>query len=671
MTRSMLLAALIAALCAGQASAQNADPSQPTLGQRLGNFSRAIFGDPDDETPPPDQTPKAAPKPRPKPTTTTARKPSPPAKAQRSATTPAIDPPTPRVAQNTKLFDSEPPAPSEFPPQPVEDLGSPDDGLVQDRLAPADATTMPSSRRRGASPAPEASSRQLTRDPRRSVAAPPFDDDLSAPLTSDDGRPRPSPLREAPAPRVARSERLGSALPPAANSESSAPRGEDDQHVLITRKSPNISIETTGPRRITIGKEAVYTVACSNAGDVAASDVVVYVSLPDWAEVAGAQASSGTTGASQDKAAEGYQWRIASLGPRSRQELSLRVIPRKSQPFDLAVRWTCSPSSSQATVEVEEPKLEMAISGPTDVIYGEHQLYKLTISNPGTGDAEEVMIQLVPINPGEGSVATHRLGKLPAGSSKSVEIELTARQAGNISIKADATADGNLRASAAQEVLVRRAGLQVAVAGPKLHYASSPAAYEIRVKNPGDTAAKNVTLVAALPAEVELLSASGDGQFDAAQARVTWSVGEIPAGGDAAVSFKCTLKSTGVNRIEATATAEGDLKDAGLANTQVMALADLVLEVTDTPGPIPVGQEMEFVVHVRNRGTNSAEQVELVAYFSEGFEPIGVEGGKFELGAGTVLFKPIATLAAGGETSYKIKARASTAGNHRVRVELV
>ena len=38
---------------------------------------------------------------------------------------------------------------------------------------------------------------------------------------------------------------------------------------LITRKSPNISIETTGPRRITIGKEAKYTVTCSNAGDVA------------------------------------------------------------------------------------------------------------------------------------------------------------------------------------------------------------------------------------------------------------------------------------------------------------------------------------------------------------------------------------------------------------------
>ena len=304
------------------------------------------------------------------------------------------------------------------------------------------------------------------------------------------------------------------------------------------------------------------------------------------------------------------------------------------------------------------------------MIYGEHQLYKLTISNPGTGDAEEVTIHLVPINPGEGSVATHRMGKLAAGSSKTVEIELTARQAGNISIKADATADGDLKASAAQDVLVRRAVLQVSVAGPKLHYASSPASYEVRIKNAGDTTAKNVMVAAALPAEVELLSATAGGQLDAGQSHVNWTVGEIPAGGEAAVSFKCMMKGTGVNRVEAPATAEGDLKDSALASTQVMALADLVLEVTDTPGPIPVGQEMEFDVHVRNRGTNVAEHVELVAYFSDGFEPIGVEGGQFELGAGTVLFKPIASLAAGSESSYKIKAKASTAGNHRVRVEL-
>ncbi|HEY5310947.1 MAG TPA: CARDB domain-containing protein [Pirellulales bacterium] len=652
MIRLTLLAACVLAACAGLAGAQDSDQPQPTLGQRLGNFGRNLFGASDDYDVPPSN-------PRPMPTSKSrarmgsasngTMRPKTPRSAP-TADAPASDAPTARVAQNNKLFDAQPPASDDAPPTPSEELAPADDSPAQGSLAPA-----PSSRR-GAALAPVA-------DRQPSV------DDSIAPLPSDEGRLRPSPLRETPTPRVARSERLGGPLPTERSREPAALPTDDADRVLITRKSPNISIETTGPRRITVGKAATYTVTVSNVGDVAASDVVVYVSLPDWAEVAGAQASSGSTGTSAEKSAEGYQWRVSSLAAHSRQELSLRIIPRKSQPLDLAVRWTCSPSSSQATVEVDEPKLEMAISGPTDVIYGEHQLYKLTISNPGTGDADAVTIQLEPINPNEGTTATHRMGKLPAGSSKTVEIELTARQAGHISIKADAAADGDLKASAIQNVLVRRAGLQVSITGPKLHYAGSPAAYEIRVKNPGDATAQNVSIVATVPPEVTLASASGNGQVEAGQNRVVWPVDEIAAGSETSVSFKCLMRGTGSNRIEATASAD-DLKESALVSTQVMALADLVLEVTDTPGPIPVGQETTFDVQVRNRGSNSAEQIELVAYFSDGFEPTTVEGGKYEMGAGTVLFKPIGSLAAGAETSFKIKARANTAGNHRIRVEL-
>jgi uncharacterized repeat protein (TIGR01451 family) len=663
MMRPTLLAACILAASASLAGAQDSDdpqPAQPTLGQRLGNFGRNLFGASDDYDQPPPSNPRPMPTSKPRPRSgsagTTAmgsklpRTASTPAPTAPTAETPDADAPTARVAQSNKLFDSQPPSADDAPPPPSEEPIVADDDV---QSSPAPTT---SSRRRGGAPAPVA---------RRQ----PSIDDSVAPLANEGGHLRPSPLRETPTPRVARSERLGGRMPAAVSREPASLPADDADRVLITRKSPNISIETTGPRRITVGKEASYTVIVSNAGDVSASDVVVYVNMPQWAEVAGAQASSGSTGTSAERSAEGYQWRISSLGAHSRQELSLRIIPRKSQPLDLAVRWTCSPSSSQATVEVDEPKLEMSISGPTDVIYGEHQLYKLTISNPGTGDAEGVMIQLDPINPNEGTTATHRMGKLPAGSSKTVEIELTARQAGHISIKAAAAGDGDLKASAVQNVLVRRAGLQVSMTGPKLHYAGSSATYEVRVRNTGDATAQDVSVVATVPPEVTLVAASGNGQLEAGQNRIVWPVDEIASGSETTVSFKCMMKGTGANRIEVTAISD-DLKESALVTTQVMALADLVLEVTDTPGPIPVGQEMMFDVQVRNRGSSSAEQVELVAYFSDGFEPISVEGGKYEMGAGTVLFKPIVSLAAGSETSFKIKARASTAGNHRVRVEL-
>jgi hypothetical protein len=290
--------------------------------------------------------------------------------------------------------------------------------------------------------------------------------------------------------------------------------------------------------------------------------------------------------------------------------------------------------------------------------------------NPGTGDAEGVTLHLMPINPGEGSTASHRLGTLAAGASKSVEIELTARQAGRLTIKAEATADGDLRTSAVEEVIVRRPQLQVAITGPKMHYAGAPANYEVRIKNPGDAPAHKVNVTAVLPSDVDVLASGQSGHFDASQHQVSWSIDSLAPGAEQAFTFKCIMRSNGANRIEAVAQAEGDLRDANMVNTQILAVADLALDVTDSPGPIPVGQEMSYEIRIRNRGTNGAEQVETVAFFSQGLEPVSVEGGFHEIRDGAVIFKPLAAVPAGGEAILKIKARANTPGSHRIRVEV-
>ena len=41
--------------------------------------------------------------------------------------------------------------------------------------------------------------------------------------------------------------------------------------MLINRQSPQVAVETIGPRTIMIGKEAAYKVLLSNSGDVAGS----------------------------------------------------------------------------------------------------------------------------------------------------------------------------------------------------------------------------------------------------------------------------------------------------------------------------------------------------------------------------------------------------------------
>ena len=45
----------------------------------------------------------------------------------------------------------------------------------------------------------------------------------------------------------------------------------------------------------------------------------------------------------------------------------------------VSVRPSRAPALSSTKVEVQEPRLELSIGGPREVIYGEQQVYKLTI----------------------------------------------------------------------------------------------------------------------------------------------------------------------------------------------------------------------------------------------------------------------------------------------------
>ena len=270
-------------------------------------------------------------------------------------------------------------------------------------------------------------------------------------------------------------------------------------NVLMTRKSPILGVETTGPRRIVVGKEAAYELTLRNSGEVAADEVTVFVSLPAWAEVVGASASVGEAKSAPRDRREPFQWALGHIDANGREKLLLKIVPRESKPFDLGVRWDYMPASSQATIEVQEPKLALAIDGPREAFYGKREVYKLKLSNVGNGAAENVMLSISPLSTGQTQPISHRLGTLAAAEERTIEVELTARQAGNLTIKVEAHGDGSARAELAEKVMVRRAGLQVALDGPSVQYVGAVAAYKIHIRNPGDAAAKNVKLGVTLP----------------------------------------------------------------------------------------------------------------------------------------------------------------------------
>jgi uncharacterized repeat protein (TIGR01451 family) len=440
---------------------------------------------------------------------------------------------------------------------------------------------------------------------------------------------------------------------------------------LVATKSPVLQVKTTGPQKIVIGKSGSYQVVVENAGDVAANEVVLTVKLPAWAELESAKPSAGKTDkAVHDQAGETLQWSLSRLEAHSQETLSLAIVPRQSKPFQVAVSWTFVPDAFQALVDVLEPKLAIAMAAPDEMLYGQSEAVKITLTNPGTGNAENVVLTIASNQPGQDAPDRRVLGVLPAGESKVIELRLAGSHAGSVSLAATVTGDGGLSAESSARILVRRAGLKIEALAPRAKYAGTPTTCKLKVSNPGNAPASHVRVEVVLPAGAKFLAASGGGKAGEDHAKVTWTLASLDAGAEQVLDVRYALSTAGENRLHVLATAEGKLSDSTTATTRVEALADLKIEVTDPQGPTPIHEEVVYEVRLRNRGTKAAEKVAVVGYFTDGIEPIKVAGAVATLEPGQVTCHPIAALAAGDETTIKITARASAPGNHVFRAEV-
>ncbi|MCO6456602.1 MAG: hypothetical protein J5I93_14990 [Pirellulaceae bacterium] len=480
--------------------------------------------------------------------------------------------------------------------------------------------------------------------------------------------PAPPTLDDEPSPSDGSSAATApTALAPLPNrlaSRATALRTEAGSTALLSGESPAIRVDTRGPASITVGKQADYIVEVTNLGQNPVEGLDVALAIPRTVVVAGSEAATGKVDTQPGREGGQIIWQVDRLGPQASAQLRIRLVPQHPRAFALAVEWSVRPVVTQAEVQVLEPKLDLVIGGPKDILYGETKIYTLTLSNPGTGNAENVAITL---GESPASGATRQLGTLAAGERRELDIELTARETGTMQIQALALADGGLRAQAEINVQVRRAILEVAVSGPPRRFAGSAATYAVRVANTGDAAAENVVASLLLPEGARLIGGLAGAQAEAGQIR--WPVGVLNPGSEKQFQLQVELTLPGENRLEVR-TVAGELTAASQMLTRVEALADLKLLVNDPRGPKSVGEEVVYEMVITNRGTKSARNVQVVAQFTEGIEPTRADGGPAELVPGQVLFQPLAEIAPGQKVVLSVVAKASKEGNHVFRASV-
>jgi hypothetical protein len=436
--------------------------------------------------------------------------------------------------------------------------------------------------------------------------------------------------------------------------------------VAVSGRSPSLRIDVAGPSGVSVGKAAGYLITVVNESDKVAQDVQIRISLPGFVAVSDPQPTDGEATMQAEVGGQSrLVWSIPSVAGRGHQSLRLALVASEGQAFDLGVEWASRPSAASATIQVRQPQLQLSLSGPADMTFGDQKTFTLSLANPGNGDAEDVMIQL---STGQGRRQQIDVGTLPAGQRKDLPVQIVAAEAGEMEIHAIATGEGGLSAEAAGKVIVRKAELAVIVEGPQLKFAGAEAAYTVVVQNTGNAPADNVQIAAALPQHAKY-----QGGIDGAAATsssVKWKLASLPAGTEKAFELRLVLQAAGENRVAVEALAAAGVAASGETTTTVEAAADLKLVVNDPAGPIATSEFAVYHVQVMNRGSDAARQVKIVMQFGDGIEPVGFDGCEAKIVPGQVVCHPLQELGAGEQVTIKVKARADKSGTHQFRVEV-
>jgi uncharacterized repeat protein (TIGR01451 family) len=298
---------------------------------------------------------------------------------------------------------------------------------------------------------------------------------------------------------------------------------------------PAIQVRREGPKEGILGDVVKFKLTITNSGDTDLTNVKLEEALPAGLEHASGQKM--------------LRWEMSLLPPGDSESTEYEVKIT-------AATKLCSKATVQANDDLKdeyesclqavEPKMKVMKSGPDKRYVNLPAIYQITVENAGTIPLKGVSItDQVPLKAsfvrasdnGEAkdNVVTWTLGDLEPGVSKTVELELKAVSEGAIVNQAIARADHGVE----QQAAVKTTFAGVAALTLDVQHDNDPLevggaiTYDIKVSNPGSSAARNVLVTVQAPDQLEITRAAGDSDPERVGSDIHFAGISIPAGGTA------------------------------------------------------------------------------------------------------------------------------------------
>ena len=319
------------------------------------------------------------------------------------------------------------------------------------------------------------------------------------------------------------------------------------------------------------------------------------------------------------------------------------------------------------------PKVSVTVACPESANVGDEVPFQILVSNAGTGVAEKLTLH-VELSKGvthpQGSPLAAELPRLAPGESRTVTLKAMAAAPGTATCSLVVSAEGMAEVTQKGSVLVQQPKLALIVKGPAKALVRAEPTFTLELTNPGTSATGPVQAAAAFPEGLEFVSASEGGNYEPGTRTVTWNLQAVPVGGKREVTVKLRAGSAGNLAVRAVAQS-GRLDARGESVVAVEGVPALSFEVVNLENPIEVGKEATYEIRLVNTGSCPMSNVRLSAVLTDGLTLTAVSPGAAYKAAGqTLTFDPVARLAVKADLVIRIKAKGTTAGDLRCKVQL-
>ena len=434
-------------------------------------------------------------------------------------------------------------------------------------------------------------------------------------------------------------------------------------------QNTGLSIHKIAPRNVRVGEPATFEIKVRNNSRVPAEKVLIRDEVPQGTQLINTnpQAKTGANG--------GVLWEIGTLRPNEDVVVRMQVTPMQEGNIG-SVASVTSQAFASAQSKVTKPQLKITHRTKDKVLVGDPVRFEITIENPGTGPATNVVIEEdVPrgLAHSKGPKLEYEVGTIPPGGTRRLELTLKAAEPGMVqNVIVARTQKGGLQANHKLDLEVVAPKLQLKIKGPTRRYLERKATYSVAIENPGTADAQNVAITTQLPRGLKFVSTNNSGRYDAATHSIRWTLATLPARNFGTVQFTGLPTTKGSFNIAARANADKGLKDSKEHPLAVEGLAALLFEVKDNVDPIEVGGETTYQIRVQNQGTEVAKNVRFVASVPKGMQPVSAEGPtNYRIDGNRIVFEAISSLPAKGVSTYNVRVEGLQENDHRFHVEML